>query len=157
MKQNWSVSRRNERRGRKMAKRITTSGRDKVIVHSQAKDLNSVYFSWLCKSTLKWMTKMQAQCMSQTSAAAGGVGTLNGLPAKARCSPAHNCYLSIDHSRPSKHARHGQSHSQVFKTKGNLYTGPVFQPVCYLFCILSHGNFTDTGLTMVFGHLDTHS
>lgn len=30
MKQNWSVSRRKERRGRKMAKHITTSGRDQV-------------------------------------------------------------------------------------------------------------------------------
>lgn len=91
------------------------------------------------------MTNMQAQCMSPTSAAAGGVGTLQGLPARAPCSPAHNCYLLIDHSQPSKHAHHGQSHSQVFKAKGNLYTGPVFQPVCYLFCILSHRNFTDTG------------
>lgn len=77
------------------------------------------------------MTKMQAQCMSPTSAAAGGVGTLKGLPAKAPCSPAHNCYLPVDHSRPSKHAHHGQSHSQVFKTKGNLYTW-----ACFSACLL---------------------
>lgn len=30
MKQNWSVFRRNEKRGRKMEKHTTTSGRDQV-------------------------------------------------------------------------------------------------------------------------------
>ena len=133
-----------------------------VTVHLQAKDLNSVYFSQLCKSTFKWMTKTQPQCMSPRSAAAGGSAPLkdclgNHAAVRSRCSPAHRCYVSTDHSWPSKHAHHGLLQSQVFKTKGNLYTGPVFQPVCYLFCILSHVNFTDTGLKRVFGHLDTHS
>lgn len=109
-----------------------------VTVHLQAKDLNSVYFSQLCKSTFQWMTKMQPQCMSPRSAVAGGSALLkdclgNHAAVKSHCSPAHKCYPSIDHSWPSKHAHHGQLHSQVFKTKGNLYTGPVFQPVCYLF------------------------
>lgn len=98
--------------------------------------------------------------MSPRSAAAEGSAPWkdclgNHTAVKSHCSPAHKCYLSTDHSWPSKHAHHGQLHSQVFKTKGNLYTGPVFQPVCYLFCILTHVNFTDTGLKRVFGHLDT--
>ena len=57
-----------------------------VTVCFQAKDLNSVYSSRLCKSTFQWMTKMQPQCMSPTLAAAGGVvSTLKGLPGKPRC------------------------------------------------------------------------
>ena len=55
------------------------------------------------------------------------------------CGPAHNRSVTTDHSWPSKHARHGQLHSRVFKTKGNLYTGPVFQPVCYLFAFYPMG------------------
>lgn len=127
-----------------------------AIVHFQAKDLNAVSFSRLRRSTpSEWLKCTRSACRRHWPQQ--GLSTLEGLPGGSRCSPAHNCYPPTDRSWPCKHAHHGHLHSEVFKTKGNLYTRPVFQPVCYLFCILSHVNFTDTGLIRVFRHLDTPS
>lgn len=79
---------------------------------------------------------------------------------KSRCSQSSTELLSIHRPFLTKRActLWAVNILKVFKNQGGTcILGLFFQPVCYLFCIRSHVNFTDTGLKKkrVFGHLDT--
>lgn len=78
MRLNWNASRKNGRRGRRMEKHITMSGRDKVTVDFQAKDLNLVYFFGQCKSTFKWMTSSARAVHAADTAAQPQTGWQQG-------------------------------------------------------------------------------
>lgn len=91
--------------------------------------------------------KMQPQCMPQTFYIASRTAHIKGFTVKSSCNQHR-----IDLHRPLLTASmyFMSSYTPVFKTKEKkLYIGTVFQPVCYVFCILSHVGFTDLRLKNV--------
>lgn len=76
-------------------------------------------------------TAMQPQTGRQSGEDRGGVPLSWN---HAAVSPAQNCYLSIDHSWPSEHARYGQlTFSKFLKTKGELVYWACFSSLFAIF------------------------
>lgn len=82
-------------------------------------------------------------------AAVGGGPRWSPAVVKSRCSQSSTELLSIHRPFLTKRActLWAVNILKVFKNQGGTcILGLFFQPVCYLFCIRSHVNFTDTGL-----------
>lgn len=84
--------------------------------------------------------KVQPQCMPQTFSIASRTAHIKGFTVKSSCN--QHRLISIDHSWQQACTSWAVTH-QFLKTRNKLYIGTVFQPVCYVFCILSHIGFTN--------------
>lgn len=114
----------------------------------------------------EWLA-MHPQGMLQDTAAQPQTGRQSGedrggVPLSwnhAAVSPAQNCYLSIDHSWPSEHARYGQlTFSKFLKTKGELVYWACFSSLFAIFFAFDPMwilQTLDFKKKRVFGHLDT--
>lgn len=135
MRLNWNASRKNGRRGRRMEKHITMSGRDKVTVDFQAKSLNLVYVFRQCKSTFKRTMEQRTRsaCCRHRCAVADRVAARRRLmEVESRCREitlqSSTQLLSIHRPFLTEQActLWAVTFIKFLKPRGDLYTGPVF-------------------------------